>query len=66
MRVILLHAIEEDLLSVEDGGTGVAESLVPKSGRSNEVGVRGSGGGGRGQDVEVTDTIPACDHAPRL
>ena len=59
MRVILLHAIEEDLLSVEDGGTGVAESLVPKSGRSNEVGVRGSGGGDRGQGVEATATIAA-------
>ena len=49
----------------EDGGTGVAESLVPKSGRSGEVGVRGSGGSGRGQDVKVADTIAVCDHAPR-
>ena len=50
---------------VKDGGTGVAESLVPKSGRSDEVGVRSSGGGGWGQGVEVAVTIAACDHAPR-
>ena len=50
---------------VEDGGTEVAESLAPKSGRSDEVGVRDSGGGGRGQGVEIADTIAACDHAPR-
>ena len=37
---------------------------MPKSGRSDEVDVRSSGGGGRGQGVEVTDTIVACDHMP--
>ena len=50
---------------VEDGGTRVTESLVPKSGQSDEVGVRDSDGGGRDQGVEVADTIATCDHAPR-
>ena len=42
-----------------------AESLVPKSGRSDEVGVSSSGGGGRGQGVEAVVTIAVCDHVPR-